>query len=310
VIGSADPAAIAGDLAPLLDHRTLLVISSDLSHYLPYDQAVRVDEETMEWILRLETAKLLSHRNRACGVLPIAVGLELANRFGWEPVLLHYSNSGDTAGDRDRVVGYAAVAFFGEAMTEISKPFDESQGRTLVELARHTLERRFGRSDSEEPLEDRLSEPCYDVSRGTFVTLKLDGQLRGCIGTLSGEEPVRENVKRNAVNAAFRDPRFPPLNEAELDRVQIEVSVLTEPLPLPYAGAVDLAAKLRPGVDGVIIRKGPAQATFLPQVWEQLPEAESFLGHLCRKAGLSADAWRDGNVEVFTYQVQYFEEPR
>ncbi len=310
VIGSADPGPVADDLAPLIDDRTLLVISSDLSHYLPYDQAVRTDRDTVERILQLDAAGLLADRNRACGALPIAVGLELANRYHWKPVLLHYSNSGDTAGGRDRVVGYAAIAFFGEPMSQISTPFDESQGRTLVDLARRTLQGRFGQTTAEEALTDRLSDPCFDVARGTFVTLKLDNQLRGCIGTLSGEEPVRENVKRNAINAAFHDPRFPPLREAELDRVQIEVSVLTDPRPLSYADAADLAMKLRPGIDGVIIRRGPAQATFLPQVWEQLPEPESFLGHLCMKAGLSTDAWRRGDLEVLTYQVQYFEEPR
>jgi AmmeMemoRadiSam system protein A len=112
------------------------------------------------------------------------------------------------------------------------------------------------------------------------------------------------------LNAAFRDPRFPPLRPDELERVVLEVSVLTEPRPLPYSGAADLVARLRPGLDGVILKKGSAQATFLPQVWEQLPEPGPFLSHLCRKAGLSADAWKRGGLDVLTYQVQYFEEPR
>jgi len=140
------------------------------------------------------------------------------------------------------------------------------------------------------------------------VTLKIGGDLRGCIGTLTGREPLVEGVATHALNAAFHDPRFGPLTAEELNRVTIEVSVLGEPQPLRYEGAADLIAKLRPHVDGVILRKGYASATFLPQVWEQLPKPEAFLSHLCLKAGLSGDAWRKGQLEVQTYQVQYFEE--
>ncbi len=105
-------------------------------------------------------------------------------------------------------------------------------------------------------------------------------------------------------------PGSPPLKPAELDRVDIEVSILTEPYPLEYRDSKDLLAKLRVNVDGVILRKGSASATFLPQVWEQLPRPEEFLSHLCMKAGLSADTWRESHLEVLTYQVQYFEEAK
>jgi AmmeMemoRadiSam system protein A len=117
-----------------------------------------------------------------------------------------------------------------------------------------------------------------------------------------------DGVKRNAVNAAFHDPRFSSLSRAELDRTEIEVSILTEPLPLAYRDSRDLIQKLRVHVDGVIIRKGHASATFLPQVWDQLPRPEDFLSHLCMKAGLTSDAWKSSELEVLTYQVQYFEE--
>jgi AmmeMemoRadiSam system protein A len=149
---------------------------------------------------------------------------------------------------------------------------------------------------------------CYRLHNGTFVTLKIDDQLRGCIGNLTATEPLLEGVRRNAINAAFHDPRFAPLTETELAKVEIEVSILTEPQPLDYIDGADLLTKLRANIDGVIIRKGHASATFLPQVWEQLPEPEDFLSHLCKKAGLSSNAWRDTKLEVQTYQVQYFEE--
>jgi AmmeMemoRadiSam system protein A len=117
-----------------------------------------------------------------------------------------------------------------------------------------------------------------------------------------------EGVRQNSINAAFKDPRFPPLSRDEFDRIKIEVSVLTEPVPLEHAGGSDLLEKLQPGLDGVIIRKGGRQATFLPQVWEQLPDKEKFLSHLCLKAGLPGDAWMGGDLEVSTYRVQAFEE--
>ena len=117
-------------------------------------------------------------------------------------------------------------------------------------------------------------------------------------------------VRDNARNAAFHDPRFSPLGKRELDALQIEVSVLSEPVPLAYTDADDLLARLRPGIDGVIIKKGSASATFLPQVWEQLPQPEPFLSHLCAKAGLPAEQWRKGDLKVRVYQVQYFEEAR
>jgi AmmeMemoRadiSam system protein A len=136
----------------------------------------------------------------------------------------------------------------------------------------------------------------------------MGGNLRGCIGHIIPQESLIEGIKVNAINAAFRDPRFPSLTKEEWKKVEIEVSILTDPKPLSYSDANDLLKKLRPGIDGVIIKKGYHQATFLPQVWEQLPSKEKFLNHLCFKAGLDRDGWRKGDLEVSTYQVQAFEE--
>ncbi len=186
------------------------------------------------------------------------------------------------------------------------------QGRKLVELARLTLMERFKRKlpeDQVSDLEAQLEDEPFQVHNGTFVTLKIGGQLRGCIGSLVGRESVADGVRSNAINAAFNDPRFSRLTNKELDRVSIEVSVLSEPQPLAYSDPEDLMAKLRPGIDGVTIRKGLAGSTFLPQVWDQLPAPNDFLSHLCMKAGLQSDAWLIGDLDVETYQVQYFEEP-
>lgn len=192
-----------------------------------------------------------------------------------------------------------------------SQHLTPEQGATLVKLARNTLARQFDREiepAEAQTLDALLADHALQARCGTFVTLKMDDQLRGCIGSLSASEPLVTGVRDNTINAAFHDPRFSPLSQKELDRVHIEVSVLTEPVDLDYRDADDLLAKLRPGIDGVILKKGAASATFLPQVWDQLPRPEQFLTHLCMKAGLSGAQWRKGDLKIKIYQVQYFEE--
>lgn len=185
------------------------------------------------------------------------------------------------------------------------------QGQLLVKLARHTLSKKLAKQlpqNEIDSLKAALTDPCFNSSCGTFVTLTIDGQLRGCIGNLTSNESLASGVRRNAINAAFHDPRFSPLSPSELECVSIEVSILSEPRPLDYRKGDDLLKKLRPNIDGVILRKDLSSATFLPQVWEQLPQPQDFLTHLCLKAGLAADAWQHSELEVSTYQVQYFEE--
>ncbi|MBW2589673.1 MAG: AmmeMemoRadiSam system protein B [Deltaproteobacteria bacterium] len=294
---------IANAIEPLLDLDTLLVVSSDLSHFLPYSEAVTKDKGTIDIILNNKPKELKKRENCACGKIPILILMEIARRHEWQPVLLNYSNSGDTEGDRSKVVGYAAIAYFSEAS------LSQKQGQVLVKLAHKTIMEKLGKkmpSDKARQLSDALTDNCFKENRGTFVTLKIDGRLRGCIGSLTSNEPIRAGITRNALNAAFRDPRFPALTADEFEHVDIEISILTKPQPLEYTDISDLLSKLRVNVDGVIIRKGRAGATFLPQVWKQLPEPDIFLSHLCAKAGLSADSWKNTKLEVSTYQVQYF----
>lgn len=193
-----------------------------------------------------------------------------------------------------------------------TKKLNPEQGQLLVRLARQTLAKEFAKKIPQKDIEDLeadLKDSRFQATSGTFVTLTIDRQLRGCIGSLSSDEPIRTGVRRNTINAAFHDPRFSPLTAADFEKVKIEVSILSEPRPLDYSDSADLLKKLRPGVDGVILRKNHASATFLPQVWEQLPLAEDFLTHLCIKAGLGADAWKHSRLEISTYQVQHFKEP-
>ncbi len=192
-----------------------------------------------------------------------------------------------------------------------SQKLNEAQGQLLVNLARYTLMERLGQQIPQaqyDSLNTALTDFCFQRSCGVFVTLTINGQLRGCIGNLTSNEPLASGVRRNAINAAFHDPRFAPLSASELDQIEIEISILSEPQPLIYRDGDDLLNKLRPNIDGVIIRKEAASATFLPQVWEQLPKPQDFLVHLCMKAGLTSDSWRNSELEVSIYQVQYFEE--
>jgi AmmeMemoRadiSam system protein A len=190
------------------------------------------------------------------------------------------------------------------ACTEITHPAQQTEhqarGRLLIALARAAITAEFG-----EPW-PALPRPAWlDESAATFVTLTLHGQLRGCIGSLEAHRSLYDDVTQNARAAAFRDPRFPPLAADELPAVRIEVSVLTAPQPFPFSSEADALRRLRPGIDGVILQHGRRRATFLPQVWEQLPEPHEFLAHLKLKAGLPAD-FRADDMRLAVYQVEKF----
>ena len=143
---------------------------------------------------------------------------------------------------------------------------------------------------------------------GTFVTLTIKDELRGCIGQIIPKDPIEKTIKQNAVSAAFYDPRFPQLETEEFDLLKLEISILSKPEQLIYDGAEDLLKKIQQNVQGLIIKLGGHSATFLPQVWEEIKTKEEFLMHLCMKASLSPDEWRKGKLEVQTYTVEHFNE--
>jgi len=152
-------------------------------------------------------------------------------------------------------------------------------------------------------LPDRLRQ-----TGASFVTLTRAGDLRGCIGALEASLPLAEDVSQHAAAAALQDYRFPPVRPEELDEIEIEISRLTAPVTLEYQKPSALAHLLRPGIDGVVLRDGLYRATFLPQVWEKIPEPEQFLDHLCDKMGVPFDLWRRKKLSVSTYQVEEFRE--
>ena len=176
----------------------------------------------------------------------------------------------------------------------------------LLRLARSVIEGKLRDGQSPPPPSD-LS-PALSEKRGCFVTLHAGNALRGCIGTIEPVKPLVEAVVENAMNAAFRDPRFPPLRENEVSQIELEISVLTVPEPLSFSDGEALLSLLKPGVHGVILEKGWQRSTFLPQVWEQLPDPQQFLSHLCRKAGLGGDCWQKSDITVKTYEAFYFSE--
>ncbi len=177
----------------------------------------------------------------------------------------------------------------------------------LLKLARQALDEGVGGAQPK-PLDlDELPETLRQPG-ATFVTLTRRGELRGCVGTLEAYQPLAEDVREHALAAALADYRFPPVSPAEVPELEIEISRLTQPTPLEYADGQDLLKRLRPGVDGVILREGPRRATFLPQVWEKLPDAAQFLDHLCAKMGAEPGAWRYRKMKVFIYQVEEFHE--
>ena len=178
------------------------------------------------------------------------------------------------------------------------------QGRLLLALARATLKQRLVGGNVPQAPDD----PVLLTSSATFVTLKIAGKLRGCIGNLQPVGLLWEGIRDNAINAAFHDHRFSALRPEELEKVDLDISILSPPQPLAYSDPKELLRQLRPGIDGVIVGDGRHSATFLPQVWQQLPDPQQFLGHLCQKAGLPERAWRDKKLEIHVYQVQCFVE--
>ena len=148
--------------------------------------------------------------------------------------------------------------------------------------------------------------PALQELRGCFVTLHKKGELRGCIGNIEPVKSLACGVEENALHSAFKDPRFPPLTAHEFDEVEIEISVLSVPEPLSFEDGEDLKCQLKPGIHGVIISLGWLGATFLPQVWEQLPDKVTFLEHLCLKAGMRPNAWKKADIQVKVYEAEFF----
>jgi AmmeMemoRadiSam system protein A len=186
-------------------------------------------------------------------------------------------------------------------------PLTDDEKQTLLRLAREALELGV-RGKKLPPLDQNVLTSRLRENGASFVTLTINHDLRGCIGALEAYQPLAEDVREHAVAAALQDPRFPPVEENELNKIRLEVSRLTAPQPLEYSSSADLLAKLRPFTDGVILQDGYRRATFLPQVWKQIPNPADFLERLCAKMGARSNLWRNTSLQVFIYQVEEFYE--
>ena len=318
-------AGLANALVKVIDEKTVVVISSDLSHYPTYTQANKLDQETIETILSLDEIKfdqisrqaeegdLPGVATLACGQPAIATAMLLAKQMGLSSVLLKYANSGDTAPEtKDRVVGYAAIGFYGvggrsetpsskEGVSLLPKFFAKEEQVIALQIARKTLEAIFAKKAYQ--LSNGLPE-IFQEKRGVFVTLKKQGELNGCIGNFTSDISLAQNIQIMASEAAFSDPRFLPLEKSELKDVAIEISVLS---PMQKITDPDL---IEVGKHGVYVKRGNRSGVYLPQVATELGwSKEQFLNSLCaQKAGLPTDCWRDGSAELFIFTAQVFGE--
>ena len=307
---------LADFLSQKIGEKTLVVISTDLSHYPPYEIANLVDRLTIDAILSGDPEKFeatISAQMKkgypnlatcACGEKAVKVGMMIAQNFKGEWKLIKYANSGDTAGEKGRVVGYAAIGYWvkNDKSQMTNAKLNEQQQQKLLKLARETLERYLGKREIPK---FEIEDPQLNQKLGAFVTLRKNGSLRGCIGQIQpSTDPLWKVVQKMAIESALNDPRFPPVRREELKDIKIEISVLSKPKKIddPY--------KIQLGKHGVIIKKGLRSGVFLPQVATETGwDLETFMGQLCsQKAGLSWDCWKKKGVEIYIFTAQVFEE--
>jgi AmmeMemoRadiSam system protein B/AmmeMemoRadiSam system protein A len=273
---------------------TLIVVSTDLSHYHSYEQARAIDRATIDRIASFATD--IDHEE-ACGATPLNGLLFTSKKKSLSVKLLSACNSGDTAGGKGQVVGYSAFALYDGGEVTL-----DEVGRTLLSIARGAIESNLFNKNNE-----TMDAPWLKQAGATFVTLMKNSDLRGCIGSLEPARALGADVAENALGAAFRDPRFPAMSAAEWPQCRVEVSLLSTPKPLRFADETDLLAQIRAGEDGLILEADGKRGTFLPQVWEGISDKPVFLKELVRKAGLPADT-RLTRCRVSRYRVVKWKE--
>jgi hypothetical protein len=308
---------IAAALKPYFNEHNLFIISTDFSHYPSYDDAKKTDQRTGDAIVANSVSRVMDaiSENESANINNLVTSM-----CGWNAVLsvlfitqdmpdihvipVDYQNSGDETGDKSRVVGYHAIAFTKEKNQNMSKNqfnLSKEEQATLLKIARKTINEYL--MSGKIPAKDKKEiTPAMQEFCGAFVTLHLNGALRGCIGRFSANEPLYEVVQKMAVSAATEDPRFPAVTPDEMDNIDIEISVLT---PLQKIESID---EIEMGKHGIYIKKGFATGTFLPQVANETGwTKEEFLGHCAHdKAGIGWDGWKD--ADIFIYEALVFSE--
>ena len=288
---------------------TLLVSSSDLSHYHTYDEATKMDDKVLKAIARWDYLSLSqnfeSRTWEACGGGPIVAVMIAAERLGANQArILKYANTGDVTGDRSRVVGYGAAALLQvENRTAEAESFSlgAKEKDALIQLARKSVETAVRERKLYDPPASEFAT--FQQERGVFVTLKEKGELRGCIGLVTAEKPLYLAVRDAGTYAALRDQRFPPVNAGELSGLEYEISVLT-----PFRRVLDVK-DIRIGRDGLLMIQGHNEGIFLPQVpTEQGWDRKTYLEELGLKAGLTRQTWQDETTDIFAFSAIVFGE--
>ncbi len=283
---------LAKAIAKAIEGKNVLVVATtDLSHFYPYDTAVGKDKTAIDLIEKGDIETLYEayrqEKAEACGMGPVLTAMLLAEQMGWrKPALVQYANSGDVTGDRSSVVGYGAFAIRGSSGTS------GDIGKTLLEYSRAVLKAHFSSKTKEpKPPEGGV----FEEKRGVFVTLKKHGHLRGCIGQIISDRPVKTNIREMTLAAALEDPRFPPVTANELDQLDIHISLLTKPKK------ISSYKEIRLGTDGIIVSHGWKKGVYLPEVatetgWDQKAFFESCA---LEKAGISPAELDLAGIEVF-----------
>lgn len=284
---------LISSLSKIIDENTLIIASTDLSHYHNYQTAKEMDSEIISSIQRLstiETENLLRNgKSELCGAFPVLITIEVAKRKGANiGVLFKYENSGDVTGDKNSVVGYASIGLFRNPLTDSEK--DE-----LLKIAKKAIDEYVTNGKS---LSLEIQNPKLKSDGAVFVTIKKNGVLRGCIGHIQPMMPLYQSVLKNAISACSSDPRFPPLKKEELKDIEVEISVLS-PLNI-----VENINDIQIGKHGLVISKGSRRGILLPQVAiENRWDRETFLEQLCFKAGLPPRAWKEAELYSFTAEI-------
>lgn len=303
VVGDTPPEQVAQALETVWGGpETLIVISSDLSHYHDYDTAQKLDHQTSTAIMEKRFNEI--DPQGACGSRPIKGMLYTASKLGLAGTLIDVCNSGDTAGPKDRVVGYGAYHFGRLDMSDIV--YTDAHKQALLTLARQSI--AYGLEHGKMVEQAQFpSQFITQVLQASFVTLEINKQLRGCRGSLVAHKILPVDVMQNAFFSAFADPRFSALTQQEFEQVVIKISILTPASSMQFSSEEDLIKQLRPGVDGLWLIDGENRGTFLPSVWESIPQPKDFLRNLKVKAGLPPDHWSD-TLQVKRYTTEYFGE--
>ena len=306
IVGGPTPAETDALLQALWGGpETLVLISSDLSHYHDYDTANRLDQDFRRHIETLSPAKI--EDEQACGRFPVKGLLARAQSLDLRVTTLDVRNSGDTGGrdNRDRVVGYGSWAL--EYASSARLPDDERA--TLIDGTKRSIANGL-RTGRPAEVQQGTFSPALETYRATFVTLTLNNRLRGCVGSILPHRSLITDVAENGWKAAFGDPRFPRLTTEEAAMMDVSVSILSHPRPISFASEAEAVDALQPDVDGVILQATDADSNtrrglFLPQVWKDVPRAEQFLRHLKAKAGLPQDHW-DDSIRLWRYTTETF----